>query len=46
MPPYSLNLNLIEQLFAKPGGLLRKAAARTVGTLCAGYFRHAGYGST
>ena len=35
LPPYSLDLNPIEQLFAKLKTLLRKAAARTVDTLWA-----------
>lgn len=35
LPPYSPDLNPIEQLFAKLKGLLRKAAARTVSTLWA-----------
>ncbi len=30
LPPYSPDLNPIEQMFAKPKGLLRKAAERTV----------------
>lgn len=29
LPPYSPDLNPIEQFFAKPKALLRKAAART-----------------
>ena len=33
LPPYSPDLNPIEQLFAKLKALLRKAAARTVETL-------------
>jgi len=33
LPPYSPDLNPIEQLFAKLKALLRKAAARTVDTL-------------
>jgi transposase len=33
LPPYSPDLNPIEQLFAKLKALLRKASARTVGTL-------------
>ena len=33
LPPYSPDLNPIEQLFAKLKALLRKAAARTVSTL-------------
>jgi transposase len=40
MPPYSPDLNPIEQLFAKLKALLRKAAAR------AHYLSHSGYGST
>ncbi len=35
LPPYSPDLNPIEQLFAKLKALLRKAAARTVSTLWA-----------
>ena len=34
-PPYSPDLNPIEQLFAKLKALLRKAAARTISTLWA-----------
>jgi transposase len=33
LPPYSPDLNPIEQVFAKLKGLLRTAAARTVSTL-------------
>ena len=33
LPPYSPDLNPIEQVFAKLKALLRKAAARTVSTL-------------
>ena len=33
LPPYSPDLNPIEQVFAKLKALLRKAAARTVGSL-------------
>ena len=35
LPPYSPDLNPIEQLFARLKALLRKAAARTVSTLWA-----------
>ena len=35
LPKYSHNLNPIEQVFAKLKHLLRKAAARTVETVCA-----------
>ena len=34
LPPYSLDLNPIEQAFAKLKSLLRKAAARSVSELC------------
>ena len=34
LPPYSPNLNPIEQLFAKLKALLRQAGARTRSTLC------------
>ncbi len=34
LPPYSPDLNPIEQLFAKLKALLRKAAARDQGRLC------------
>ncbi len=33
LPPYSPDLNPIEQLFAKLKALLRKAAERTIGAL-------------
>ncbi len=33
LPPYSPDLNPIEQVFAKLKGLLRTAAARTISTL-------------
>jgi transposase len=35
LPKYSLDLNPIEQVFAKLKHLLRKAAARTLETVCA-----------
>ncbi|WP_027526895.1 transposase, partial [Bradyrhizobium sp. Ec3.3] len=35
LPKYSPDLNPIEQVFAKLKHLLRKAAARTVDTVCA-----------
>jgi transposase len=35
LPPYSPDLNPIEQLFAKIKALLRKAAARTIDALIA-----------
>ena len=35
LPPYSPDLNPIEQCFAKLKALLRKAAARSVEALCA-----------
>lgn len=35
LPKYSPDLNPIEQVFAKLKGLLRKAEARTVDTVCA-----------
>ena len=35
LPKYSPDLNPIEQVFAKLKHLLRKAAARTVETICA-----------
>ena len=35
LPKYSLDLNPIEQVFAKLKQLLRKAAARTLETICA-----------
>jgi transposase len=35
LPKYSPDLNPIEQVFAEPKHLLRKAAARTVEALCA-----------
>lgn len=34
LPKYSPDLNPIEQVFAKPEHLLRKAAARTVDAIC------------
>ncbi len=34
LPPYSLDLNPIEQVFAKLKALLRKAKERTIGDLC------------
>jgi transposase len=37
LPPYSPDLNPIEQLFAKLKALLRKAAARTKDELLAGH---------
>ena len=33
LPPYSLEINRIERLFAKPEALLRKTGARTVSAL-------------
>lgn len=39
LPPYSPDLNPIEQLFAKLKALLRKAAARTIDTLVAAIAR-------
>lgn len=39
LPPYSPDLNPIEQLFAKLKALLRKAAARTLDTLIAAITR-------
>lgn len=39
LPPYSPDLNPIEQLFAKLKALLRKAAARTLDTLIAAIAR-------
>jgi transposase len=57
LPPYSPDLNPIEQVFAKLKTLLRKAAERTVEATwkridaftpneCANYFVNAGYAST
>ena len=54
LPPYSPDLNPIEQAFAKLKALLRKIAARSVEALwtavgqfapgeCANYLRHSGY---
>ena len=55
-PPYSPDLNPLEQLFAKLEALLRKAATRTRDELwttassppgeCANHLSHCGYGST
>jgi transposase len=39
LPPYSPDLNPIEQLFAKLKALLRKASARTLDTLIAAIAR-------
>ena len=56
LPPYSPDLNPIEQVFAKLKALLRHVAStrRRIGALlnrfgpegCAHYFTHAGYAST
>jgi transposase len=58
LPPYSPDLNPIEQSFAKLKAHLRKAGERTVSALwdrilqdftpqeCKNYFAHAGYGPT
>ena len=42
LPKYSPDLNPIEQVFAKLKHLLRKAAARTVETVCAAIGEHLG----